>query len=176
MRIVASILCLVLFSSPLLAQGQLNQNKEAAGGVDGCTIAVFVIIAGVIISVVAGIYAWFQLKREYEAARAAYYESLANLKNDPANPNIRERTLALGRTYIDAATKYVEFNKSAGGQTTFSELMLMNDINAACARVNVAQTVAETGPTAHSVKVRCPSCKALNDETVKFCGQCGAAV
>ena len=29
---------------------------------------------------------------------------------------------------------------------------------------------------AEGVKVRCPHCRALNDETAKFCGQCGQAL
>jgi hypothetical protein len=26
------------------------------------------------------------------------------------------------------------------------------------------------------VKIRCPKCRALNDESAKFCNQCGAAI
>ena len=26
------------------------------------------------------------------------------------------------------------------------------------------------------IKIRCPNCRALNDETAKFCNQCGAAI
>jgi hypothetical protein len=32
----------------------------------------------------------------------------------------------------------------------------------------------EKGETKPVVKVRCPKCRALNDETAKFCNQCGA--
>ena len=32
----------------------------------------------------------------------------------------------------------------------------------------------EEGETKPVVKVRCPKCRALNDETAKFCNQCGA--
>jgi len=34
----------------------------------------------------------------------------------------------------------------------------------------------DKGETQPVVKVRCPKCRALNDETAKFCNQCGAPV
>jgi polyferredoxin len=39
-----------------------------------------------------------------------------------------------------------------------------------------AGATAAPAPPATQVKVRCRACSALNDETDKFCGQCGAAL
>jgi hypothetical protein len=38
----------------------------------------------------------------------------------------------------------------------------------------VEHIINEKGETKPVVKVRCPKCRALNDETAKFCNQCGA--
>jgi Tfp pilus assembly protein PilE len=61
-----------------------------------------------------------------EKAKNAYQRSLNQLKRDPANSDLRQQTLALGRTY----SNLMRNNK---GNTIFDEVALMNDINAACA-------------------------------------------
>ena len=55
------------------------------------------------------------------------------------------------------------WNRSAGG--------MLND---ALSEVDVLKH--RPAPTAAIVKVRCPQCKALNDEHDKFCGQCGGQI
>ena len=61
-----------------------------------------------------------------EEARKAYLQSLAALKDRPADADLRERTLALGRAYASRT-------RNNQGNTLFDEFALMNDINAACA-------------------------------------------
>jgi hypothetical protein len=59
-------------------------------------------------------------------AKDAYQVSLSQLKKDPANSNLRQKTLSLGRTYSNLM-------RDKKGITIFDEMALMNDINAACA-------------------------------------------
>ena len=60
------------------------------------------------------------------AAKKSYEESLSELTLAPTNPELKQRTLALGRTYSN-------LTRDQKGQTIFDEVALMNDINAACA-------------------------------------------
>lgn len=57
-------------------------------------------------------------------AKAAYQASLQALTNDPANPELLQRTLELGR----ACSRITRRSRSV---TIFDELALLNDINAA---------------------------------------------
>jgi hypothetical protein len=59
-------------------------------------------------------------------ARAAYLHSLARLKQDPTNADLRQGTLALGRHYSN-------LTRDRKGVTMFDEVALSNDIRAACA-------------------------------------------
>ena len=86
---------------------------------EGCAI-VLVIILG--ISVAAAI----SQAKARERARAAYQGALARLKRDPANPDLREETLSLGRQYSN-------LTRNRRGVTIFDEVALSNDISAACA-------------------------------------------
>src|SRR5690242_14968652 len=61
-----------------------------------------------------------------EEARAAYQRSLARLKEDPTNADVKQKTLAMGRTYSN-------LTRDSKGVTIFDEVALSNDINAACA-------------------------------------------
>ena len=67
-----------------------------------------------------------------EAARRAYQEALGQLKNHPANPEVRERALSLGRTCA-------AYMRNPDSVTLFDEVALMNDINAACAAAFAAR-------------------------------------
>ncbi|MBI2441562.1 MAG: SHOCT domain-containing protein [Lentisphaerae bacterium] len=82
-------------------------------------------------------------------AKKAYKDSLRKLKQDPNNPDLRERTLQLGRHYS-------QMMRDSKGHTLFDEVALMNDINAACARATVGQNavgkVEVTNPLAVSGK------------------------
>lgn len=123
---------------------------------DFITIAAIIVVCGLII-VVMGFIAASNMKRKYLA-------SLEQLKKDPANASLREETLKLGRAYIQFATS---LNIK---EAEFTELSIMNDVQAACAAASQPQS----GGTA--VKIRCRSCQALNDDSMKFCGQCGATI
>jgi len=59
-------------------------------------------------------------------AKKSYEASLTKLKSDPANSDLRQQTLALGRAYSNLA-------RDSKGRTIFDEIALMNDLNAACA-------------------------------------------
>jgi hypothetical protein len=61
-----------------------------------------------------------------EEARKRYIESLNILKKNPTNADVKQKTLALGRAYSN-------LTRDNKGRTTFDEVALMNDINAACA-------------------------------------------
>ncbi len=85
----------------------------------GCVI--FLIIVAVVIAIIAS-----QNDGARKKALGAYREALHRLKADPTNPNLREETLRLGRTYSN-------LTRNRRGVTVFDEVALMNDINAACA-------------------------------------------
>lgn len=65
-------------------------------------------------------------QKRKEEARRDYQDSLAKLKTNPANADLRQKTLALGRIYSNLM-------RDQKGNTLFDEVALMNDINAACA-------------------------------------------
>ena len=65
-------------------------------------------------------------------ARDAYLKSLEELKGDPANASLKQRTLGLGRSYSI-------LTRDQKGQILFDEVALMNDINAACAASHAVQ-------------------------------------
>jgi hypothetical protein len=77
---------------------------------------------------------------DLEEARQAYLDALARLKADPANPDLREETLRLGRAY--AALTHQTRNG-----TLFDEMALLNDINAACAAVVVQRQMMASAPS-----------------------------
>lgn len=60
-----------------------------------------------------------------KAASDAYADALRQLKANPTNADLRQRTLQLGRTYSN-------LTRNKQGVTIFDELALSNDINAAC--------------------------------------------
>lgn len=48
--------------------------------------------------------------------------------------------------------------------------------NDALSEVDLAKHLSSGSAAEPAVKVRCPGCRALNDEAAKFCDQCGAAL
>jgi hypothetical protein len=88
--------------------------------------------------------------KKREAARLAYLASLEELKANPNNPDLKQKTLGLGRSYSNLTR-----NKS--GATLFDEVALMNDINAATAAANSVSQPAlalATAPASASVEER----------------------
>ena len=65
-------------------------------------------------------------EKERREALDAYNGSLNLLKQDPANSDMRQKTLSLGRAYSTLM-------RDKKGNTVFDEVALMNDIGAACA-------------------------------------------
>ncbi|UFH51176.1 hypothetical protein [Pseudomonas sp. KNUC1026] len=82
----------------------------------------------VIVVAVIAIAIWWAnaQERAKKEAREAYQRSLASLKADPRNADLRQQTLALGRAYSNLM-------RDKKGHSLFDEVALMNDINAACA-------------------------------------------
>lgn len=99
---------------------------------ESCLVIIVLAIGGYILLVFMNRRAFLQ--RLY-AARDAYQAALAELKANPTNPDIKQKTLELGRIY-SAVTRQ---NKTV---TLFDEMALSNDINAATAAATVAAPAA----------------------------------
>ena len=84
----------------------------------GISVIVFIVMAIVGLSDTSG--------QNLRQAKINYDESLINLKNDPSNATIKQRTLGLGRIYCN-------LTRDNKGVAIYDEMALMNDINAACA-------------------------------------------
>ncbi len=89
---------------------------------EGWAVVFFVIVG---IAVAIGIREANQ-RRIVHAASVAYRHALADLRNDPANPHLREEALGRGRAYSN-------LTRGRRGVTPFDEVALLNDLNAACA-------------------------------------------
>ena len=105
----------------------------------GCCAGVIIILVLVIVASVAS--ANSKAKAQAQA-KASYEHSLTELKSDPGNADLRQRTLQLGRGYSS-------LTRNKKGVTVFDEVALMNDINAACAG---ASSVSNPEPAAPSPK------------------------
>ena len=104
---------------------------DSTGAVCCGGIIIFIVII-IAVSIKAGNEQTKQMNaaRAAEAARLkaasdAYADALRQLKANPTNADLRQRTLQLGRTYSN-------LTRNQTGVTVFDELALSNDINAAC--------------------------------------------
>ena len=79
-----------------------------------------------------------------EAARTDYERSLSDLKNTPADPHLREQTLAKGRVYS-------AMTREDKAVTVYDEVAILNDINAVCAAV--AAVVAPASPKSSTTPI-----------------------
>jgi hypothetical protein len=86
----------------------------------------WVILIGVIVVIWVGVASANTAQKLKEEARINYRSSLGELKKSPANADLRQRALELGRIYSNLM-------RDKKGNTVFDEVALMNDINAACA-------------------------------------------
>ena len=77
---------------------------------------------------------------ELEDARSKYDDILASLKTNPADPNVRQKAVELGRLYTN-------LTRNKRGVTVYDEMALMNDINAVCAGATAISSKAGTSPT-----------------------------
>lgn len=66
------------------------------------------------------------LSNQVQKAKENYEKSLAKLKENPTDADLKQATLELGRIYSN-------LTRDSKGVTTVDEIALMNDINAACA-------------------------------------------
>lgn len=92
--------------------------------------------------IILALFVWFfwslhsSKKKFIERLRIAkenYENSLYELKKDPANADLKQATLELGRNYSS-------LTRDNNGVTTVDEVALMNDINAACAALSSTNT------------------------------------
>ena len=114
---------------------QSTTSSDGTGAV--CCGAIILII---IIAVLIGNSTIKQRTQVYNSARDNYYLSLARLKENPTDPDLRQATLAFGRTYSN-------LTRNNKGVTIFDEVALSNDINAACGG---ATRLANEKPTSHT--------------------------
>lgn len=70
--------------------------------------------------------------RQIEEAERTYRNALRDLKRNPNNPDLKQKTLALGRQYSAICRE----NNAA---TIYDEMAIMNDINAATANATQHQ-------------------------------------
>ncbi len=88
-------------------------------------------------------------RQELANALAEYQGSLQHLKRDPANADLKQKTLALGRSYSS-------LTRQRKGATVYDEMALMNDISAAtaAAAVPIKQPVEERLRSLDDLKVK----------------------
>jgi Flp pilus assembly protein TadB len=94
------------------------------------------------------------VQKRKEEARSNYQRSLSDLKRNPANADLRQRTLELGRTYSNLM-------RDQKGNTVFDEVALMNDINAACA---ATLHVVSAPPSSNDLEERLRVLQGLKDK------------
>lgn len=109
----------------------------------------FVVVVAVIIGVSNG--------NKLVQAKKSYEESLAKLKSDPANSDLRQQTLAFGRAYSNLA-------RDSKGRTIFDEIALMNDLNAACAATQQVISNQTLQTTSQTVAERLVQLQGLKDQ------------
>jgi ABC-type oligopeptide transport system substrate-binding subunit len=89
------------------------------------------------------------------AAHKHYLESLDKLKANPTNADLKQQTLALGRTYSN-------LTRDKKGNTVFDEVALMNDMNAACAAATSAERARSHDSPSRTIEERLAKLRALH--------------
>ena len=105
-------------------------------------------------------------ERELKVARTAYESSLELLRENPTDPELRSKTLELGRHYSN-------LTRNRLGVTTYDELALKNDIDAACA---AAISMVNMQPQAVRDEKDCPHCAEPILAKANVCKHCGRDV
>jgi hypothetical protein len=126
--------CLVLVAVAAVVLAVILGGKE---------LVIFGAVVGVIVVVL--VVAWGVSRKS--GAESQYREALEALKQDPNNPDLRQRALDLGRAYSAA----MRDNK---GYTAVDETSVMNDINAAAAHATVGRRDVTKVEVVRSVPVR----------------------
>ncbi len=115
-----------LFELPITWLFYFQSSNDASLVIICCGSIILIGVCFLIIFIVAGVKEATQQAKALEDARVAYHTSLAQLKQNPTNADLRQKTLELGRIYSN-------LTRDKKGVTVFDEVALMNDINAACA-------------------------------------------
>jgi cytochrome c peroxidase len=103
----------------------------------------FLLLLIIIGAVAMAIYNAGEKERRLREAEEAYRASLAKLKKQPTNPDLKQATLALGRAYSN-------LTRDSKGVSLFDEVALSNDISAACAAAMVPQMTHAHAPAPSS--------------------------
>jgi hypothetical protein len=97
---------------------------------DAATVTCGLVILAVVVAFVVGVSLYFynlnQVNKQLQHAFASYRQSLELLKQEPNNPEFRQRALEWGRHYSN-------LTRDNRGVTVYDEVAFANDINAACA-------------------------------------------
>jgi hypothetical protein len=96
-------------------------------------------------------------KRQLEAAHIDYERSLSRLKVAPADPQLREQTLAKGRVY----SKLTREDRSV---TVYDEVAILNDISAACAAVATIVPPESSKPSTTPIEERLVKLASLKEQ------------
>lgn len=89
----------------------------------------FIIGVIIVIAIIIGVANGKERKKREQQLKDAeqdYRTSLLQLKRNPTNADLKQKTLALGRFFSN-------LTRERKGVTVYDEMAIMNDINAACA-------------------------------------------
>jgi len=105
------------------------------------TVIVFVVFAIIISAMIVYLFIWWdrkqrleikkrrlaeyeEKKKVFENARNTYLKCLSELKKNPINPNLKQKTLYYGREFANVTRAIYQGNNTV---TVFDEIALMND-------------------------------------------------
>lgn len=114
---------------------------------DGLSLFLVILILVIVALTVRRVRATNAHQRAMTGAYTDYQMALKKLKANPSNADLKQSTLALGRSY-SALTRE---DKSV---TVFDEIALMNDINAATAGAMTSTPAAPVAPVVSNVEDR----------------------
>jgi hypothetical protein len=116
------------------------QNTGESGGGASCLVVIVIIVIVLVVSS-------NNKNKALAKARAAYRLSLQRLKSHPTDADLRQRTLQLGRVYSN-------LTRNRRGVTVVDEVVLMNDISAACAGGTFSSRANPIAPVPSSIEER----------------------
>ena len=91
-----------------------------------CGLIMLAVVGSLVFVICIYYYNLDKTNKQLRRAFANYRQSLELLKQQPNNPELRQRALELGRYYSN-------LTRANRGVTVYDEVALANDINAACA-------------------------------------------
>jgi hypothetical protein len=118
-----------------------------------CGVMVLGVVAIIVVSFGLYFNSLNEINKRLQQAFARYKQSLEVLKQQPNNPELRQRALEWGRYYSGLTRD----NKRV---TVYDEVALANDINAACAGAGSIENANAATPT-RSIEERLEQLKAL---------------